>query len=169
MSLKIDSLEKLLIHELKDLYSAENQILEALPKMQKAATNAELQQAFADHLLETKDHVKRLEQILSQTEYEPGGHKCMGMAGLIKEGEDVLKGDIDPEVRDAAVVAAAQRIEHYEMAGYGTARAFAEKLGKKEWADLLQETLNEEGQANQTLTRLAERSLNFLAMSFTNK
>jgi ferritin-like metal-binding protein YciE len=163
--MKLDSLEKLYVHELKDLYSAEKQLVEALPKMEKAASNQELKQAFATHLKETRTHVSRLESIFKKLEFEPGGHKCEAMAGLIKEGESFVSSDIEPEVLDAALVAAAQRVEHYEMAGYGTARAFAEKMGDHEAADILQQTLNEEGHANQTLTRLAERSLNFLAMN----
>jgi len=163
--MKLDSLEKLYIHELKDLYSAENQLLEAIPKMEKAASNKELKQAFAHHLKETQTHVSRLEKIFKKLEFEPGGHKCEAMAGLIKEGEGLIKSDIDPKVLDAGLVAAAQRVEHYEMAGYGTTRAYAEKLGDQATADVLQKTLNEEGLANQTLTRLAERSLNFLAMN----
>ena len=163
--MKIDSLQKLFVQELKDLYSAENQLLEAIPKMAQAASDHKLKQAFHDHLQETKHHVARLEVIFKDTEFEPGGHKCEAMEGLINEGNSLIRSDIAANVLDAALVAAAQRIEHYEMAGYGTARAFAEKLGEHEAADLLQQTLNEEGHANQTLTRLAERSLNFVAMT----
>ncbi|AMV31489.1 hypothetical protein VN12_05180 [Pirellula sp. SH-Sr6A] len=163
--MRLDSLEKLYVHELKDLYSAENQLLQALPRMEKAATDSDLKAALADHLKQTKNHVKRLESIFSGMDYQPGGHKCAGMEGLIKEGESLLEGDADSNVLDAALVAAAQRVEHYEMAGYGTARAYAEKLGRQADADLLQETLNEEGLCNQSLTRLAERRLNFMAMA----
>lgn len=163
--MKMDSLEKLFVHELKDLYSAESQILEALPKMAEAASDKDLKQAFQHHLKETQQQVSRLESIFKQLDYQPGGHKCAAMEGLITEGEELLKSDIEPHVLDAALIAAAQRVEHYEMAGYGTARAYAEKLGNHSAADTLQETLNEEGQANQKLTRLAERSINFFAMS----
>lgn len=163
--MKLDSLEKLYVHELKDLYSAENQLLEALPRMEKAATDKDLKAALADHLKQTRTHVKRLESIFAGLDYQPGGHKCSGMEGLIKEGESLLEGDADSNVLDAALVAASQRVEHYEMAGYGTARAYAEKLGRQKDADLLQETLNEEGLCNQALTRLAERRLNFMAMA----
>ncbi|XZE45176.1 ferritin-like domain-containing protein [Pirellulaceae bacterium SH467] len=163
--MKLDSLEKLYVHELKDLYSAENQLLEALPRMEKAATDKDLKAALADHLKQTRMHVKRLESIFAGLDYQPGGHKCSGMEGLIKEGESLLEGDADSNVLDAALVAASQRVEHYEMAGYGTARAYAEKLGRQKDADLLQETLNEEGLCNQALTRLAERRLNFMAMA----
>ncbi|UUO07315.1 ferritin-like domain-containing protein [Blastopirellula sp. J2-11] len=161
--MKLDSLQKLYVQELKDLYSAENQLLEALPKMEAAASHAELKKAFRDHLSETKTHVGRLEKIFKKLDFEPGGHKCAAMAGLIEEGSELLKSDIEPKVLDAALIAAAQRVEHYEMAGYGTARAFADQLGDHDSADILQLTLNEEGHANQLLTRLAERSVNFLA------
>jgi ferritin-like metal-binding protein YciE len=163
--MKLDSLEKLYVHELKDLYSAEKQLLEALPMMEKSATDKELKAAIADHLKQTKGHVARLEKIFSGLDYEPGGHKCSGMEGLIKEGEHFLEGEVESNVLDAAIVAAAQRIEHYEIAAYGTARAYAEKLGRQKEADYLQETLNEEGLCNQALTRLAERRLNFVAMT----
>jgi ferritin-like metal-binding protein YciE len=162
--MKLDSLEKLYVHELKDLYSAEKQLLEALPKLQAAANDAELKTAFKDHLKTTQSHITRLEKIFEGMEFKPGRHKCDGMEGLLKEGENLLEDDMDPKVRDAALVAAAQRCEHYEMAGYGTARAYAEKLGRQADADVLQQTLNEEGLCNQSLTRLAERRLNFLAM-----
>ena len=165
MSVKLDSLRKLYIMELKDLYSAENQLLDVLPDMEEAANDDGLKKAFSHHLEETKNHISRLEQIFEKTDYSPGGHRCEAMAGLIKEGKEFLKSkDIDEHVRDAALVAAAQRCEHYEIAAYGTARAYAEKLGDYEAADLLQETLNEEGAANQKLSHLAERSINFGAM-----
>lgn len=162
--MKLDSLKKLYVQELKDLYSAENQLLEALPKMEKASTDDELKKAFHSHLKETEVHVQRLEKIFQSLDFEPGGHKCAAMEGLIEEAEELLKSDADPRVLDAALIAAAQRVEHYEMAGYGTTRAYAEKLGEYEAADLLQKTLNEEGHADQTLTRIAERSINFAAM-----
>ncbi len=163
--MNLDSLKKFYIHELKDLYSAETQLLEALPKMAKAAHDKQLKSAFEHHLKETQGHVKRLEQIFSDSQFEPGGHKCVAMAGLIKEGEELLKEEIEPQVLDVALIAAAQRVEHYEIAGYGTARAYAEQLGDYKAADLLDETLSEEGRADHKLTRLAERSLNFTAMS----
>lgn len=163
--MKLDSLQKLFVHELKDLYSAESQIVEALPKMEAAASDAGLKEAFRSHLDETKRHVARLEGVFKSLDFEPGGHKCKAMEGLVKEGGELINSDISPKVLDAALIAAAQRVEHYEMAGYGTARAYAEKLGEHEVADELQKTLNEEGHANQNLTRLAERSINFLAMT----
>lgn len=162
--MKLDSLHKLFVHELKDLYNAENQLLEAQPKMRDAASSAELKAAFAAHLQETKAQIKRLEQIFKTLDVQPGGQRCVGMKGLLEEGAKLLNSDTPAEVLDAALVAAAQRVEHYEMAGYGTARTYAEKLGDYESADLLQQTLNEEGHANQLLTRLAERSINFMAM-----
>ena len=163
--MNLDSLQKLYVQELKDLYSAETQLVEAIPKMEAAASHASLKEAFASHLKETKNQVSRLESIFKKLDFEPGGHKCVAMEGLIKEGEELMKSGAPPHVLDAALVAAAQRVEHYEIAGYGTARAYAEKLGEYEAADLLQQTLNEEGHANQALTRLAERNLNFLAMN----
>jgi len=162
---KLDSLHKLFVHELKDLYSAEGQILEALPKMEEAATDSGLKEAFRGHIAETKKHVERLEGIFKRLDFEPGGHRCAAMEGIIEEGQGLIKSDIEPKVLDAALVAAAQRVEHYEMAGYGTARTYADKLGDHETADMLQKTLDEEGHANQRLTRLAERSINFLAMT----
>lgn len=163
--MKLESLRKLYIHELKDLYSAENQILESLPKMIDAAGDKDLKAALAKHGKQTERQVKRLEKIFKGLDAKPGGHKCRGMEGLIKEAKSMMTADADDEVRDAGIVATAQRIEHYEMAGYGVARTFAEKLGDYKAADLLQETLNEEAIADQTLSRLAERKLNFEAMA----
>ncbi|MCA9261422.1 MAG: ferritin-like domain-containing protein [Planctomycetales bacterium] len=165
--MKLDSLEKLYVHELKDLYSAENQLLDALPAMIEAASDVGLKEALQEHMEETRHQVERLEKVFAGLDFEPGGHKCAAMEGLIKEGKSLLSSEIEPHVLDAAIVAASQRIEHYEMAGYGVARTYAEKLGYQQAADLLQETLNEEGLANQKLTRLAERKLNFLAMSMS--
>ena len=163
--MNIDSLEKLYVHELKDLYSAETQLLEALPKMAAAASHDELKAGFEEHLKQTKQHVARLEAIFKTLDFEPGGHKCNGMEGLIAEGEEILKEDMPGEVRDAALVAAAQRVEHYEMAGYGVASTYAEKLGHKDHADLLTETLEEEGATDRKLSRLATRCLNFFALT----
>jgi ferritin-like metal-binding protein YciE len=160
----IDSLQKLFVHELKDLYSAENQILEALPKMAKKASAPELRQAFEMHHKETEEQVRRLEQIFDSLEHQPGGHKCVGMEGLIEEGEEVMKDAEDDAVRDAGMIAAAQRVEHYEIAAYGTARTYARMLGNEEAAKLLQQTLDEEGETDQKLTRLAESRVNPQAM-----
>ena len=162
--MKLDSLKKLFVHELKDLYSAESQLVEAIPKMASHASDSELKSAFEEHLKQTRTHVERLEQIFASYEFQPGGHKCKGMEGLIKEGEGLLTADIGAEVLDAALIGAAQRVEHYEMAGYGTARAFAEKLGDRKAAELLQKTLDEEADTDEKLSRLAEKSINFEAM-----
>ena len=127
--MKLDSLKKLYVHELKDLHSAETQLLDALPKMRDAANNDDLKEVFSCHIDETKEHASRLEKIFANLDFEPGGHRCAAMEGLIKEGEGLISSDIEPKVLDAALIAASQRIEHYEMAGYGTARTYAEKLG----------------------------------------
>jgi ferritin-like metal-binding protein YciE len=151
-----DSLRDLYIDELKDLYSAETQLVKALPKMAKAASNDQLRQAFEEHLRQTSEHVSRLEQIFQALEEKPTGKKCVGMEGLVKEGSEVMKEDYGDEVKDAAIIGAAQRVEHYEMAGYGTVRAFAELLGETEHVSLLEETMNEEKEADEKLTQLAE-------------
>lgn len=163
--MKLDDLHKLYVHELKDLYSAEQQLLEALPKMERAASDADLKQAFASHLKETQRHVQRLEDIFSRLDYEPGGQRCAGMEGLIREASDMLGEDAPDAVKDAGLIAAAQRVEHYEIAGYGVVRTYAEKLGDYRAADLLQETLNEEGLADQKLSRIATRRINFQALT----
>ena len=162
--MNLDSLTKLYVHELKDLYSAEKQLVEALPKMVAAASNKDLKKALKDHLADTRRQVQRLYKVFARTDYSARGHKCEGMAGLVKEGAALLKEDSEPDVLDAAIIAAAQRVEHYEMAGYGTARTYAEKLGDYKAADLLQESLEEEAQADRLLSRLAERTINFQAM-----
>jgi ferritin-like metal-binding protein YciE len=163
--MKLDSMNKLYVEQLQDLYSAETQLVEALPKMAKAASNRELQQAFEKHLKETETHVERIEKIFENLDYKPGGHKCKGMEGLIKEGEEMIKdAKSDPEVRDAGLIAAAQRVEHYEIAGYGTVRTYAKMLGRRDDEQLLQQTLNEEGKTDELLTRLAESQINPQAM-----
>ncbi len=161
--MEIDSLRKLYIEELKDLYSAEKQILQALPKMAKKASNPQLKAGFEEHLRQTEGHVERLEQIFEALGKSPRGKKCKGMEGVIEEGKEVLQEDMDEETRDAALIAAAQRVEHYEMAGYGTVRTYAQLLGEKEAGRLLQQTLDEEGQTDKKLTQLAE-SINVEAM-----
>jgi ferritin-like metal-binding protein YciE len=161
--MNLDSLHKLYVHELKDLYSAENQILEALPKLIEAAQDSNLQAALEHHLGETKTQVKRLKTIFSNLDFEPGGHHCKGMNGLIDEGKDLLSDVKDSEVVDAAIVSACQRVEHYEMAAYGVARAFAKKLGRDQDIELLTESLEEEGAADRKLTSLAEHHINFVA------
>ena len=161
--MKLESLKSLYVHELKDLYSAETQIQEALPRMIEAADDEGLKDALRSHLKETRDQIGRLETIFEDLEYSPRGHRCKGMEGLIREGEDLLKDVADDDVLDAAIISASQRIEHYEMAGYGVARAYAEKLGDYSAADLLRKSLEEEGAADRKLTDLAERRINFEA------
>jgi ferritin-like metal-binding protein YciE len=158
-----DSLKKLYIDELKDLYSAEMQLVKALPKMAKKASAPELKQAFQNHLEETKGHVERLEEIFEELEEKPTGKTCKGMKGLIEEGEEVIDEDGEEAVLDAALIAAAQRVEHYEIAGYGVARTFATHLGEDDAAVLLQQTLDEEGEADKKLTSIAEEDINFEA------
>ena len=155
--MKIENLKDLLVHELKDLYSAETQIMEALPKMAEAAHSQELKKAFNDHLEETKGQKQRLEEIFKHFDYKPGGQKCDAAEGLIEEGEEIIEELDKGELRDAALIGAAQRVEHYEMAGYGTARTFAEVLGLSEVQRLLQETLDQEGEANKLLTELSKK------------
>lgn len=159
--MKIRSLDELFEHELEDLLSAEQQLVEALPKMAEAATLPALKTAFKDHLKETKTHVSRLEKAFKTLGKQPKAHTCKGMEGLIKEGEEIIKNAADPAVLDAGLIAAAQRVEHYEIAGYGTARAHARTLGHTELVDLLQTTLDEEGTANKLLTQLAEGRMSF--------
>lgn len=158
--MKIDSFEKLFVHELKDLYSAEKQLVRALPRMRDKATNDELKQAFDNHIKETEGQIQRLEQIFQNLEYAPTGEKCAAMEGLIEEAEDAIESVENDEVLNAALIAAAQRVEHYEIAGYGTARAYARRLGNKEAEKLLQETLDEEAKTDELLTQLAEQSVN---------
>ena len=158
--MKLNSLNDLLHHELKDLYSAENQLVKALPKMAKAATNADLKAGFEEHLEQTKGHVKRLDQIGEQLGIKLTGHKCKAMEGLIEEGAELIDEDAEDSVRDAGLIGAAQRVEHYEMAGYGTARALAEKLGHEDIAEILGETLEEERATDAKLTELAESAVN---------
>lgn len=147
-------LKELYINELKDLYSAENQLVKALPKMAKAATSEELSTGFAKHLEQTKGHVERLEEIFKMLGESPKGKKCKGMEGLITEGAEAID-EYDGELLDAALIGAAQRVEHYEMAGYGTVIAFATELGESEHVDLLSETLEEEKETDEKLTELA--------------
>ncbi len=158
--MKLDSLQKLYIEELRDLYNAENQLVKALPKMAKHAAHQELKQAFEDHLEQTKEHVERLDEIFKRLDERPTGKTCKGMKGLIEEGSEILEKDGDESVLDAALIGAAQRVEHYEIAGYGTVRTFANMLGENEAAELLQQTLDEEGEADKLLTELAESVVN---------
>jgi ferritin-like metal-binding protein YciE len=164
-SLRLNSLRDLFIEELRDLYSAEKQLVEALPKMAEAAASHQLTSAFEQHLEQTREHVLRLENIFQQIGEKSSGETCEAMKGLIKEGETLVKAEGDPDVRDAGLIGAAQRVEHYEMAGYGTARSLANRLGEHQTAEILQQTLNEEGEANKKLTSLAESQVNVAASS----
>lgn len=158
--MKSESLKDIYIEELKDIYHAENSILKALPGMIKAASNQQLKDAFQEHLEETRVQVERLNQIFEHLGVASRGKKCEGMVGILAEGESYLKKDIDPSVKDAALIASAQKVEHYEMASYGTLKTFAHLLGEEDVAGMLEETLKEEKQADQKLTRIAERSVN---------
>ncbi|MEO8205661.1 MAG: ferritin-like domain-containing protein [Chthoniobacterales bacterium] len=162
--MKLETLKDLYIAELKDLYSAEKQILKALPKMAKAATNSKLSAGFKAHLEQTKQHAKRLEKILSNLGETTRGPKCKGMEGVLKEGAEMIEEDGEDAVRDAGLIAAAQRVEHYEMAGYGSARAFAKTLGDKQGVKLLQTTLNEEAATDKKLSTLAQSAVNAAAL-----
>jgi ferritin-like metal-binding protein YciE len=157
--MKLESLRELFIEELQDLYSAENQILEALPKMVEEAGSVELQNAFNQHLEQTRGHVRRLDQIFDQLgkDVDRKDKTCKGMKGIIKDNEDLLDEDAEPEVLDAGMIAGAQRVEHYEIAGYGTVRTYAELLGRQDWARLLEQTLQEEKETDQKLNQLASR------------
>jgi ferritin-like metal-binding protein YciE len=163
MASKMNTLEDLFEDLLKDLYSAEKQLVKALPKMVRAAQASDLQKAFQDHLSQTEGHVERIEQIFTDLEGSPRGKKCVGMEGLIEEGGEIMKEDAEPDVMDAGLIAAAQKVEHYEMASYGTARTWAQQLGYDKAARLLQATLDEEGEANKKLTAIAESHVNMEA------
>ena len=151
---------ELLADELKDLYSAENQIIKALPRMAKAASAPELKKAFEKHLSETRRQVERLDQIGRSLDIKLTGKKCHGMEGLIEEGKEIIQEDLDESALDAGLIGAAQKVEHYEIAGYGTARTHAELLGHSKVAKLLQQTLDEEGATDKKLTQLAESIIN---------
>lgn len=153
--MELDTLKALYVEGLKDLYSAETQILKALPKMKSGATSAALRKAFDEHLVVTTEQVTRLEEICSALDISPKGKHCKGMEGLISEGADLMKEDADPDVMDAGLISAAQHVEHYEMAGYGTVRTYAQLLGYDEHAALLQKSLLEERETDIALTELA--------------
>ena len=160
----LQTLNDLFVNELKDLYSAEHQLIKALPKMAKAADNSQLSRAFALHLEQTQEHARRIEEIFSAgLEGSPRGKKCAAMEGLVTEGKEVLDEEGAPDVKDAALIGAAQRVEHYEIAAYGTARAHAQQLGYANAAILLEQTLHEESAANEKLTKIAEDSVNVSA------
>lgn len=158
--MKPQTLQELYVDELKDLYSAENQLLKALPKMAKGASSAKLQNAFTAHLEQTRQHVQRIEEIFNELEAKPKGKKCVGMEGLIEEGSELLSEEAKSEVRDAGLIGAAQKVEHYEIAGYGTVCAHAQQLGHTRAAKLLQKTLDEEYAADDKLTQIAEATAN---------
>jgi len=158
--MKLDTLQKLYTNQLRDLYSAEHQLLKALPKMAKAASSEDLKDAFEKHLEQTKGHVERLEQVFEELGEKPKGKTCRAMKGLIEEGSEILKEGGEDSVIDAGIIVAAQKVEHYEIAGYGSVRTFAHLLGENKAAELLQTTLDEEAETNQLLNRLAESIVN---------
>ena len=163
MASKLRTLEDLYMDLLKDLYSAEKQLVKALPKMAKNAQAPDLQRAFQDHLRQTERQVERIERIFSDLDGSPRGKKCVGMEGLIEEGNELMKEGAEPDVLDAGLIAAAQKVEHYEIASYGTVRAWAQRLGYDQAVRLLQETLEEESMANEKLTQIAESHVNMEA------
>jgi len=166
--MELESLRALYVDELKDLYSAEGQILKALPRMIKAASNRQLRQALTEHERVTRRQVQRLERIFKDLDESPRGKKCHGMEGLLEEGKELIAEKPEPDVLDAGLISKAQHVEHYEMAGYGTVRAWAQQLGYDQHIELLQATLDEEGQADKTLTQLAESTINVEAADDTD-
>ncbi|HEY5315167.1 MAG TPA: ferritin-like domain-containing protein [Pirellulales bacterium] len=163
--MKLQTLHDLLVHELKDLHSAEVQLVKALPKMAKGASSEKLREGIEKHLEETRTHVERLDKIFEQLEMSSRGKKCKAMEGLIEEGKEMLEEEGEPAVKDAAIIGAAQKVEHYEMAGYGTARTYARLLDLEEIAVLLEQTLSEEKATDAKLTELAESEINVAATS----
>ena len=161
--MKLNTLRDLYVHELKDLYSAESQIVKALPKMAKAASHPKLKEGFEKHLDESKEHMARLKDILERLDQSTRGPKCKGMEGLLIEGEHMIEEEADEEVRDAGLISAAQRVEHYEIAGYGCARTYAQMVGDEYGAKLLQKTLDEEGATDKKLSKLAVSTINVAA------
>ena len=161
--MELESLRALYVDELKDLYSAEGQILKALPRMTKAASSRDLKRALTEHERVTRRQVKRLERIFKDLDESPRGKKCRGMEGLLEEGKELISEKPEPDVLDAGLILKAQHVEHYEIAGYGTVRAWAQQLGLEQHVELLQETLDEEGEADKRLSQLAESSINIEA------
>jgi len=159
-STALNSFDDLMVEQLQDLYDAEQRLVKALPKMAAAAHNNSLKAAFQDHLRQTEGHVSRLEQVFKALGKQAQAKTCVAMKGLVEEGEEAISAKGDPNVKDAALIAAAQRVEHYEIAGYGTARTFAQRLGRTDAARLLQQTLDEEAATDKKLTTLAEQSIN---------
>ena len=158
--MKLDTLEKLYVEELRDIYNAENQLLKALPKMAKGASSPDLKSGFEKHFRQTETHVERLEQVFAELDESPKGKTCHGMKGLIEEGSEILKEEGEESVLDAGIIVAAQKVEHYEMAAYGSVRTFARLLGQEKAAELLQSTLDEESETNESLNQLAENMVN---------
>ena len=158
--MKLNTLHKLYINELRDLYNAENQLLKALPKMAKGASSQELKNAFERHLQQTETHVERLEQVFKELDEKPKGKTCHGMKGLVEEGSEILGEDGEESVLDAGIIVAAQKVEHYEIAAYGSVRTFANLLGQNKAAELLQATLDEESETNELLNELAQGIVN---------
>ena len=156
MNMEQSSLKKLYVEELKDLYSAETQLLKALPKMAEAAESDDLREGFEEHLRQTEEHVQRLETIFSELDESPKGKKCVGMEGLIKEGKELMEEEDEGAALDAGLISKAQHVEHYEIAGYGTVRNYAKLLGEEQAVELLEQTLEEEKETDQKLTQLAE-------------
>jgi ferritin-like metal-binding protein YciE len=167
--MELDSLRELYVDELKDLYSAEGQILKALPRMIKAASNRQLKRALTEHERVTRKQVQRLERIFKELDESPRGKKCHGMEGLLEEGKELIAEKPEPDVLDAGLISKAQHVEHYEIAGYGTVRTWAQQLGFDRQAELLQQTLDEEGEADKTLSQLAETSVNIEAADETDE
>ncbi len=163
--MKMTGLHALFVDELRDLYSAENQLIKALPKMAKAAANAQLRQGIQEHLEQTKGHAERLEECFKELGVSPRSKKCVAMEGIIEEGKDILDLKVEPEVIDAGIIAAAQKVEHYEIASYGTVRTWAEQMGHERCVELLQQTLDEEKEADQLLTQVAETMVNEEALA----
>ena len=161
--MKLHSLEELFYEQLRDMFDAEKQLVKALPKMAKAATADELRRAFEDHLEETRGHVQRLESVFEAFGKKARGKTCQAMEGLIEEGADIIDADAEPMVRDAGLIAAAQRVEHYEMAVYGCLHTWARQISNREVAELLEQTLSEEKEADQKLTHIAESLVNLAA------
>ena len=157
---EFNSLDELFVHELKDLYDAEHRMMEALPQMAEAASSSDLRQAFTTHLRETQGHIRQLEQVFRQLGTEPERQACKAMKGIIDEGSDMLSAKGDDKVRDAALIASAQRAEHYEIAGYGTVRTFAQQLGHQSLVPILQQILDEEGATDKKLSMIAEGHVN---------
>lgn len=163
--MELATLKDLYVDELKDLYSAENQLTKALPKMAKAATEPALKKAFEHHLEQTKGHIERLEQIFTALDEKPTGKVCKAMKGLVEEGDEMIAEEAEPSVKDAGLISSAQRVEHYEMAGYGCVRTYAQELGETKAAALLQKTLEEEAQTDEALTKLAVKVINVKAQA----